>query len=81
MKRVFVYIFFFFCLFPFLDFLKLGTDTQPNALLLLVIPIATLYRKRLPLPIYLFGMVLGVAILVLCFSPLNFNSFRDVANY
>ena len=59
----------------------MGTDTQPNALLLSIIPIALCYRKKLPLSIYLFGACLVFALLLLCFNPINFNSLRDVANY
>ncbi len=81
MKKLLIYCFFFFCFFPFLDFLKLGTDTQPNALLFSVIPIAFFFRRKLPLSILLFGITLVIALIVLCFGNINFNSLRDVANY
>ena len=81
MKKILIYCFFFFCLFPFLDFLKLGTDTQPNALLLSVIPIAACFRRSAPVSIYLFGGTLLLALLILCFDTINFNSLRDIANY
>lgn len=81
MKKVLIYFFFLFCFFPFLDFLRIGTDTQPNALLLAVLPLAMCFRKRLPVAVYLFGGTFCVALLLLAFSPITFNSFRDVANY
>ncbi len=81
MKRILIYVFFFFCLFPFLDFLKIGTDTQPNALILSVIPIAACFRRSAPKAIYLFGFALLVALILLCFDTINFMSIRDIANY
>ena len=81
MKKVLIYIFFVLCFFPFLDFLRLGTDTQPNALLLSVFPIMLCFRKKLPIAIYLFGGTFLIALIVLAFNQINFNSLRDVANY
>lgn len=81
MKKFLLYCFFFFCLFPFLDFLKLGTDTQPNALVLSIIPIIGCFNRKAPRAIYMFGFTLLIALIILCFDTINFNSLRDIANY
>lgn len=39
------------------------------------------YRKKLPVSIYLFLGTFIFALILLVFSPINFNSLRDVANY
>lgn len=61
--------------------MRLGTDTQPNAMLLSVVPICLFFRSKLPRAIWILAFLLAVAIVLLCFNPINFNSLRDVANY
>lgn len=78
---VFGWIFIIFCFFPYINLTGLPTTTQPNALLLSIIPILFIRLKKLPKEIYLFGIVLLFASVVLFFSDLSFLAFRDWANY
>lgn len=70
-----------FCLLPYISVLRLGTDTQPNALIFSVLILIVNYKKGLPkLSIFYFVVFYG-ALLVFLFSELNFRAFLSFSNY
>ena len=75
------YIFLFFCFFSFVQILPLGTDSQPNAMLvaLLLFGIAPVYKinKQFNLLLLLFI----VAIVVTVLGVWTFSAFRGLFNY
>ena len=75
------YIFLFFCFFSFVQILPLGTDSQPNAMLvaLLLFGIAPVYKinKQFNLLLLLFV----VAIVVTVLGVWTFSAFRGLFNY
>lgn len=83
-KNVFLFfgwLFLVFCFFPYISILGLPTSTQPNALLLSIVPIFFIKSNRFPKELFIFGIVFCFATLILLLSDLSFLSFRDWANY
>jgi hypothetical protein len=77
-----IHIFFFFCFFPYIDFLKLGTDAQPNALVMSLIPILFLKKESYPKEIYIYWFIGLTGTVLLTLSDLtNFWSYRSWFNY
>ena len=80
--KVLIYIFVFFCFFPYLDFLQLGTDTQPNALILASILLFAIPRKKLNLPIILLFLVAVLSLLLIYKSGTSsFYYIKNSLNY
>ncbi len=71
----------FFCFFPFLNLLRLPTDTQPNALLFSIPILLASLRKEFP-SYYLFAFLLFlVAFITLLLSKLDLGSILSFSNY
>ena len=71
----------FFCFFPYLNLLRLPTDTQPNALLFAIPVLLVNLRRGFP-GYYLTGFLLfSVAFLTLLLSNLDFGSILSFSNY
>lgn len=71
----------FFCFFPYLNLLRLPTDTQPNALLFSIPILLVSLRKKFP-SYYLLGFLLfAVAFITLLLSNLDFGSILSFSNY
>jgi hypothetical protein len=71
----------FFCFFPYLNLLRLPTDTQPNALLFSIPILLISVRKKFP-SYYLIGFLLfSVAFITLLLSNLDFGSILSFSNY
>jgi hypothetical protein len=70
-----------FCLLPYISVLRLGTDTQPNALIFSVLILIVNYRKGLPKLSILYFIVFYGAILVFLLSERNFRAFLSFSNY
>ncbi|MEO5911182.1 MAG: hypothetical protein ABIP95_09865 [Pelobium sp.] len=69
------------CFFPFLNLLRLPTDTQPNALLLSIPILLISLRKKFP-SYYLLGFFLFlVAFIMLLLSKLDFGAILSFSNY
>ncbi len=75
------WLFVFFCFFPYVSLLGLNTTTQPNALFFALFPIVFIRSRKLPVELFLFGIVLCFATFFLMTSNFSFLFFRDWANY
>jgi len=76
------HVFFFFCFFPYINVINLGTDTQPNALVLGSIMLFTLNKKKINLPIILLWVLFGLSILLYFKSSVNFFDYlKNCFNY
>lgn len=72
------------CFFPFLNLLRLPTDSQPNSLLLSVIIILFNYKQikeRFPVKLVLFIFIALIAFSLLCISELNIDSIFSFTSY
>lgn len=75
-------IFTIFCFFPYLDLLGLGTDTQPNALLLGALFLFSFKEKKLNLPIILLWVLFLLSILLFFINNASiFLYIKNVLNY
>jgi hypothetical protein len=86
LKKILYGLFLLFCLFPFLDILKQGTDSQPNALIIGIVLLIFQTTKhvnftKFPVEIYIFFFILIIASLLLAISPLDFQTLRSYLNY
>lgn len=80
--RFLLYIMLIFCFFPYLDFLKLGTDTQPNALLLGCVALLCLKDKKVNTPIILLMVTFLLAVMLIFFNDLSlFLYIKNTVNY
>lgn len=80
--KLILYIMLIFCFFPYLDFFKLGTDTQPNALLLGCAVLLFLKDKKINTPIILLLLTFLLAALLIFFSDLSlFLYVKNTVNY
>ncbi len=80
--KVLIYIFFFFCFFPYIDIIRIGTDTQPNALIVSIILLIAMRNKKLNLPIIFFWLLFFISILFVPSSNLSsFETAKNVLNY
>lgn len=76
------YIFFFFLLFPYLEFINIGTDTQPNSLVFGVLLLFGLKDKKVNTPIILLWVLFGFSIILALTSSLPaFVTIKNVLNY
>src|SRR5258705_12111669 len=70
------------CFFPWVGPIKLGTDTQPYALLLgSLICLTMAIRGRIPVLFAWYGVPLAVALAYLILANFSFHALRGVAGY
>jgi hypothetical protein len=85
LKKILHALFLLFCLFPFLDILKQGTDSQPNALivgfLILILQIVGEKNIKRPIEIQLLFFIVLIASVLLIISPFDFQTLRSYLNY
>lgn len=76
-----IYLLIVFSMFPYIEILPLGTDSQPNALLisLILFPFCCKWKMNRDL-VWLF-LLMTIGVLVIFISPGNFNSIRSFMNY
>ncbi|NNE27839.1 MAG: hypothetical protein HKN09_13415 [Saprospiraceae bacterium] len=80
--KYWVYIFYAFCFFPYVDLIGLGTDTQPNALLLAPILILAMKSKKLNGPILLLWLMFLFGLAISFSSSLSsFDTLKNLFNY
>lgn len=78
---ILIYTLIIFSMFPYIEILPLGTDSQPNALLmaLILFPFCCKWKMNRDL-VWLF-LLMTIGLLVILISPGNFNSIRSFMNY
>ena len=77
-----VYIFVFFCFFPYIDIINIGTDTQPNALVMSALLLFAINNKRLNLPIILLWVLFLFSLFRAVTSSLSvFETLKNILNY
>lgn len=77
-----IYLFVLFCFFPYLDFFRLGTDTQPNALLFGVLLIFAIRNKRINLPLILLWLGFFISTFLIFYNNLSFFVYlKNTLNY
>jgi len=80
--KIFINIFIFFCCFPYLDFLKLGTDTQPNAIFLAAVLALGTRAKNINGPLIILWSLFGLAFIFALGSSLEyFTTVKTLFNY
>lgn len=71
----------FFCFFPYLNLLRLPTDTQPNALLFSIPILLISLRTKFPSYILISFLLFSVALITLFLSNFDFGSILSFSNY
>ena len=71
----------FFCFFPYLNLLRLGTDTQPNALIFAFYIFLININKSIPKHYLITIIVFVIAIMILFISGFSLNSILSFSNY
>ena len=76
-----IYLLIIFSMFPYIEILPLGTDSQPNALLiaLILFPFCCKWKINRDLAGLLLIAIVGFFLLFI--SPKDFNSIRSLMNY
>ena len=70
-----------FCFFPYLNILRLPTDTQPNALLVAILILIVNGKKKIPAYYILFFILFYVAFIMLLLSNFEMNAILSFSNY
>ena len=80
--RFLIYIFIFFCFFPYINIINIGTDTQPNALVAAAVLLFSIGNKKLNTPIILLWVLFLFSLVLALFSQLGaFETVKNVLNY
>lgn len=80
--KVLVYIFFLCCLFPYVEVLMIGTDTQPNAILVGVLILLFMKNKVINYPLMALWSMFFLSLLFAFDSNLdNFTTVKTTLNY
>src|SRR5210317_352541 len=80
--KILIYIFIFFCFFPYIDIINIGTDTQPNALVMSAILLFAIENKKINTPILLLWVLFLFSILLAITSNLSgFETIKNILNY
>jgi len=80
--KFFFYIFVLSCFFPYLDFLSIGTDTQPNALFLASLFLLGTKDKNINLPLVLLWLVFVASLFLIINNELGtFVYIKNTLNY
>lgn len=76
------HIFVFFCFFPYINLLQLGTDTQPNALLVASLLLFGIKKKSINGPIIMLWLLFAFSILLYFKSTVSiFDYLKNCFNY
>ena len=80
--RLLIYIFVFFCFFPYINIINIGTDTQPNALVAAAVLLFSISNKKLNTPIILLWVLFLMSLVLALFSQLDaFDTVKNILNY
>ena len=79
--RFLIYLLIIFSILPYIQVLPLGTDSQPNALLvsMCLFPFCCSWKMNKNLALLLLLAI--ISLIVLFISPLTFGSIRSLINY
>lgn len=79
--KIVIYLLIIFSLFPYIQIIPLGTDSQPNALFfsLCLFPFICRWKMNKNLAFLLLLSIIASALLFV--SPINFGTFRSLLNY
>lgn len=83
-RNIIYWLFLFFCFFPFLNLLRLPTDSQPNALILASIIILLNYKliiEHFPGKLLIFLFLVIISILPIFYSNLGFDTIISLISY
>lgn len=83
-NKLIYYLFILSCFFPFLNFFRIPTDSQPNSLLLSLIIISINFkaiRQHFPAKFLLFIFIIFIALTLLFASNLSVNSIISFIGY
>ena len=76
------YIFIFLCFFPYIDIINIGTDTQPNALVVAALLLFAIPNKKLNWSILILWILFACSIILAFFSTLSvFDTIKNILNY
>ena len=77
-----LYLFVLFCFFPYIDIFRLGTDTQPNALIVGLLLLTVIRNKRINLPLILLWTVFLMSIFLIFYNNVSFFIYlKNTFNY
>ena len=80
--RLLIYIFVLFCFFPYIDIINIGTDTQPNALVMSALLLFAIPNKRINTAIILLWILFAFSLILALVSQLSgFETIKNVLNY
>ncbi len=83
-NKLIYYLFILSCFFPFLNFFRIPTDSQPNSLLLSLVIISINFkaiRQHFPAILLLFVFIIFIALSLLFASNLSVNSIISFIGY
>ena len=76
------HIFVFSCFFPFLDFIRIGTDTQPNSMFLGTIILFVSSRQKMNTPLLLLWLTFAISLVFAFTSNVDaFLTIKLILNY
>lgn len=80
-SNLLIYLFLFFCFFPYIKIIPMETDTQPYAMIIGIIVMLSypFYQSYKDIR-WLFILVI-LSIIIAIFSKLDFDTFRSLFNY
>ena len=78
---ILIYLLIIFSMFPYVEILPLGTDSQPNALLIALILFPFCGKWKINRDLVGLLLIAVIGFLLLFISPKNFNSIRSLMNY
>lgn len=70
-----------FCFYPYLNLLRLGSDTQPNALIIAFVILFFNFKKKIPTYYLLTFIIFITALIMFLNSKLVMSSFLSLSNY
>lgn len=80
--KILAHILLLLCFFPYLDLLNLGTDTQPNALLLGAVILVGMKSKKINAPLIILWTLFLMSVLLIFMNQLSFFLYvKNVLNY
>jgi hypothetical protein len=80
-KNIIYWLLLIFCFFPYLNILRIGTDTQPNALFIAVLILIKSYNKKIPVYYLLSILIFITSLVIFLISNFTKGSLLSFSNY